>query len=276
MLFGEFVKRDWRSYDPVAESYARVAEGQYFARPARDLVSALDLAPGSRVLDVGTGTGAVAALAAEMIGPAGLVVGLDPAIGMLRGLKKRCGAQAVVGELPSLPHPDASFDAVAAAFVLTHVTDYAGALNAMVKTLRPNGRLAVSSWAQGESSTPPGETWKAVVREFVRDEDLRAALKKALPWDEKFSDPASLKTALVAAGLVRILVHEFKYSIGMTTQSFAESRLIGLSARFVKSVLPASEWVRLTEEGSRRLAATFGSRVRFGVSVNIAVGYKAG
>ena len=270
------MKADWRSYDAIAERYARVADPLCFAKPAADLVSALELASGSRVLDIGTGTGVVAALASHIVGPTGLVVGLDPAIEMLRGLKKRCNAYPVGGALPSLPHPDGSFDAVAAAFVLTHVADPGTALNAMAKTLRPNGRLAASSWAQGESSSPPGKTWQAVVREFVRDEDLTAALSEALPSQNQFSDLTSLETALARAGLVRIWVSEATHLIAMTTEAFAELRLISLSGRFIEAVLSAREWGRFKEEASRRLADTYGSRVCLEVRANIAVGSKAG
>jgi ubiquinone/menaquinone biosynthesis C-methylase UbiE len=121
---GQQVRKDWRSYDPIAETYARVAEGNYFVKPAAELLSLLDPVPGSRFLDIGTGTGVVAALAVDLVGPGGLVVGLDPAVEMLRGLRKRSSAEAVVGELPNLPHRDESFDAIAAAFVLTHVSDH--------------------------------------------------------------------------------------------------------------------------------------------------------
>lgn len=267
---------DWRSYDAVAEAYARVAESLCFAKPAKDLVSSLDLVSGSRVLDIGSGTGVVAALACDIVGPSGLVVGLDPSLGMLRGLKKRCSAHPVAAELPSLPHPDGSFDAVAAAFVLTHVADHAAALSAMAKTLRPNGRLAASSWAQGESSSPAGRTWQTVVRAFVREEDLHAALSEALPSQNRFSDLASLEAVLVGAGLVRIRAREATYSIAMTTEAFAELRLISFSGRFIEAALSAREWRRFKEEASRRLADTYGPRVCLEVRANIAVGSKAG
>ena len=48
---------DWRSYDDVAETYGRV-HAPRFAEAARDLVKALGIVEGERVLDVGTGTGA--------------------------------------------------------------------------------------------------------------------------------------------------------------------------------------------------------------------------
>jgi ubiquinone/menaquinone biosynthesis C-methylase UbiE len=268
-------RTDWRSYDGVAETYARVAERQCFAQPARDLVALLNLAPGSRVLDVGAGTGAVAALAVDIVGRAGLVVALEPALGMLRVLKKRCEAHPVAGKLPGLPHPDGSFDAVAAGFVLTHVQDSDRALTAMTKVLRPGGRLAVSAWARSEAQTPPGRIWQAVAKEFVRDEDLQTALSGSLPSQDSFSDPASLATMLAAADLAGVLVREVRYSHRMTVRAFIELRGISMSGRFIESVLPADEWARLQRKAARRLAGAHGAEVRFQVRANIGVGSKA-
>lgn len=270
------VKDDWSSYDPIAETYARVAEGPYFATPARHLLSLLHLAPGSRMLDVGTGTGAVAALAAEAVGPAGLVVGLDPAVEMLRRCGDRHGVKVVAGELPWLPHPDASFDAVTAAFVVTHVPDYVRALRAMVAVLRPGGRLAIAVWARSPSSTPPGEAWQAAVRDFVNEEDLRAALRQALPWEQAFSDPVFLEAALSAAGVTEIVLRDVRYAVEITTKSFIESRLLSLSSRFMQVSLGARDWARFTDEVSRRLVEAFGAHLQFDVSVNIGVGTTAG
>ena len=71
---------DWRSYDDVAETYARI-HAPRLAEPAGDLVSLTGIETGWRVLDVGTGTG-VAAFAAA--GAGARVYGIDEAIGMLR------------------------------------------------------------------------------------------------------------------------------------------------------------------------------------------------
>ena len=266
------MKEDWQSYNPIAETYAGVAEGLYFARPASDLLSLLHLAPGSRLLDVGTGTGVVATLAADLVGPAGLVVGIDPAIEMLRHRAEHSRVKVVVGELPRLPYPDMSFDAVAAAFVLTHVPDYAGALRALLNVLRPEGRLAIAAWSRSPSSTPPGEVWQAVVKDFVSEEALRAALRTALPWEEAFSNPVFLEAALVAMGVTQVLVHEARYAIGMTTKSFIDSRLLSLSCRFMEVSLGPRPWARFTEEVSRRLADAFGGHIQIEVAVNIGVG----
>ncbi len=266
------MKDDWSSYNLIAETYARVAEGLYFAKPANDLLSLLRLVHGSRVLDVGTGTGVVAALAADIVGPEGRVVGVDPAIEMLYRHRERSRVKAVVGALPRLPHPDASFDAVAGAFVVTHVPDHASALGAMVNVLRPGGRLGIATWARSPSSTPPGEMWQAVVKEFISEDELRAALRKALPWEERFSDPVFLETALAASGVIQIVAHQVTYAIGMATHSFIASRLLSLSSRFMEVSLDPGQWARFTEEVSHRLMNRFSADLQFEVTVNIGVG----
>src|SRR5262245_63870975 len=74
---------DWRSFDSVGETYARVMAPN-FSKIATDLVGLLGVSPGQRVLDVGTGTGVAARAAKAALGEGSVVVGIDPAFGMLR------------------------------------------------------------------------------------------------------------------------------------------------------------------------------------------------
>src|SRR5947209_6296206 len=71
---------DWRSFDSVAETYARVIAPN-FATVAADLVGFLQASPSDRVLDVGTGTGVGARAALTAVGDRGLALGIDPSIG---------------------------------------------------------------------------------------------------------------------------------------------------------------------------------------------------
>src|SRR5712691_1401072 len=73
---------DWRGYGSVAADYRR-GLGPRTGQPAAYLVALIGIPPGARVLDVGTGTGAAARVAAEAAGVGGLVVGIDPAPPML-------------------------------------------------------------------------------------------------------------------------------------------------------------------------------------------------
>jgi ubiquinone/menaquinone biosynthesis C-methylase UbiE len=70
----------WLSYDTVGETYQRVAV-PWFTKLASDLVSAVAPSAGDSVLDVGTGTGLTAGAALALVGPTGLVVGVDPSTG---------------------------------------------------------------------------------------------------------------------------------------------------------------------------------------------------
>jgi SAM-dependent methyltransferase len=68
----------------VASAYTRLAApSQFVLPPARDLVGLLDVPVGAMVLDVGSGTGVVAAALARMIGAAGRVIAADPLVAML-------------------------------------------------------------------------------------------------------------------------------------------------------------------------------------------------
>src|SRR5690242_5302917 len=74
---------DWRSFDSVAETYARLMAPN-FSKVATDLIGLLGVSPGQRVLDVGTGTGVAARAAKAALGDGGVAVGIDPSFGMLR------------------------------------------------------------------------------------------------------------------------------------------------------------------------------------------------
>jgi SAM-dependent methyltransferase len=100
-----------------------------------------------RVLDLGTGTGDVARLVAEMVGPAGSVVGVDrsqDALDLVAAINVRRGVtnvRLVRGDLHSLPI-DGPFDAVVGRFVLMHVPDAVAAVRSAARLVRPGGVLA--------------------------------------------------------------------------------------------------------------------------------------
>ena len=99
---------------------------------------------GKRVLDLGCGTGDLT-LAALDAG-ASEVIGTDFVGEMLGAARLKCPitepAEFVQGDALHLPYPDASFDAVLNAFLLRNVGDLPGALQEMVRVLRPGGWLA--------------------------------------------------------------------------------------------------------------------------------------
>lgn len=134
--------------DDAAENYERYFVPAIGRPVAADLVEAADLRPGERVLDVACGTGIVARLAAERVGPGGAVEGLDPNPGML-GVARAVapdGASVAWHEAPAeqMPLDDGSFDVVLCGMGLQFFSDRTAGLREMRRVLAPDGRLAAN------------------------------------------------------------------------------------------------------------------------------------
>ena len=114
-----------------------------------DLVHEAALRPGSRVLDVGCGTGVVARLAAQEVGDDGTVVGVDVNAGMLAEARRMATAEDLPIEwhessAESMPFPDESFDIVVCQMSVQFMTDRAKALGEMRRVAASGGRILVT------------------------------------------------------------------------------------------------------------------------------------
>jgi ubiquinone/menaquinone biosynthesis C-methylase UbiE len=113
-----------------------------------ELVDALALAPGARVLECGCGPGHLAAALLER-GFDVTAIDTSPAMLALTSERTRTIAGArrpalQLASLEQLPHRDASFDLVASTGVIEYLRDDATALREMWRVLRPGGRLVLS------------------------------------------------------------------------------------------------------------------------------------
>lgn len=117
-------------------------------RPVTErLLRSLKIGPGMRVLDLGCGAGDVAMLAAEFVGPTGLVVGIDRNREVLTlaterahaaGLRQISFEQAAVESFSS----QQPFDLVIGRYVLIHQSDPVGFLRAAARLVGPGGSIA--------------------------------------------------------------------------------------------------------------------------------------
>lgn len=128
-----------------AEVYEEFFVPALFQQWGRRVAAEAGIEPGERVLDVACGTGVLACAAAEIVGPGGAVVGLDPNEEMLAvARRKSVRVEWQVGRAEALPFPDESFDAVVSQFGFMFFEDRRAALREMLRVLRPGGRLAVA------------------------------------------------------------------------------------------------------------------------------------
>src|SRR5678815_5564806 len=136
----------WRSYDTVAEDYERIAAPR-FQIVARHLLTLAGPKHGARLLDLGTGTGAVPAAAGEMQARPGAVVGCDLSPDMLARARSLAPFLWVVrADVTGLPFQESTFARVTANCVLSHVRDQQAVLREIGRVLARPGSFASSSW----------------------------------------------------------------------------------------------------------------------------------
>src|SRR6266516_6617922 len=127
---------------PTYDRYAALLSLGQDARWRRFLVSRVDAGQRDTVLDVATGTGAVAR---ELIRRNGCtVVGLDQSAEMLAEARRRVGGRVtlVEGTADELPFPNAAFDALTFTYLLRYVADPAATLRELARVVRPGGVVA--------------------------------------------------------------------------------------------------------------------------------------
>ena len=145
----------------TANELNRLSAQASFCDPFTWLVfQSAGLASGMRVLDVGSGSGEVAFLAARMVGPEGGVVGTDrslPALDKARerarelGLKNVCFLEGDPAEMQF----DRPFDAVVGRSVLMYYRDPANTLKKLARTVRKGGIMAFQEIDCGSARAVP-------------------------------------------------------------------------------------------------------------------------
>ena len=158
-------------FAPLGPTYDRYASLLSFGqdpRWRRFLVSRIQAGPADRVLDVATGTAAVAIELARRHGCS--VVGLDQSPEMLaegRARVERAGLagriELVEGRAEVLPFEDGSFDALTFTYLLRYVEDPGATLTELARVVRAGGTIASL-----EFGVPPGPLPRAAWDLYVR------------------------------------------------------------------------------------------------------------
>lgn len=107
----------------------------------------MNLTRGQRVLDLGCGIGGGTFPIAEVIGPTGLVAGVDISSVLIEVANRRAGNQPgvefQVGEACAVPYPDEFFDAARCERVFIYLPDRLAAIREMKRVVKPGGRVCI-------------------------------------------------------------------------------------------------------------------------------------
>ncbi|WP_203920738.1 class I SAM-dependent methyltransferase [Rugosimonospora africana] len=223
--------------------------GDLCAYPTDQLLDAADVGNGCRVLDVGTGTGTVAARA---VGRGAAVVAVDAEPSMLDVVRRRVPeAEVRQAVLPDLPFSDGCFDAAVSNFVINHVGDPAATIAALRRVVRRGGRIAVTIWPYPQ---PPAQSlWRQV---FDAAGAQRPTEMLALPEDKDFARTEDgLSGLLREAGLddVRCAVVSWVHRVDPEDWWSGPANGIGMAGFMMRSQSP-SVIARIRREYDRAIA----------------------
>jgi SAM-dependent methyltransferase len=157
---------------------------------ARQLVEWLALAPGSRSLDVGCGTGALAQTVLEVAEP-GEVVGIDPSAAYVESAGARMGddprARFEIGDAQALRAPAGTFDADVSGLVLNFVPRPELAVKEMSRVTRPGGTVGAYVWDYAQGMGLIRHSWDAASELDSKAKDLDEGQRFGLCRPESLS-----------------------------------------------------------------------------------------
>ena len=191
--------KDVASYDTLA--------GRVTSRLAEPLLESVSAGPGTKLIDVATGPGYVAAAAAAR----GVeTVGVDFSEAMLAFARARLpDVEFVQGDATSLPFANESFSAYIAAFVLLHLGRPEDAANEAARVLEPGGKAAFAVWDH-----PSRGRWLGVMLDAVTE--VGAPPPPDLPPGPplfRFADEGELTALLTDAGFADAAVDTIEFAL---------------------------------------------------------------
>lgn len=189
-----------------AELYERDFVPAIATPVSEELMRTADLQPGERVLDIACGTGLIARLAAERVGPTGSVTGIDVAPDMIEVARTTPAPAAPaidwqVRDATALDLPNDSYDVVTCQMGLQFVADRPQAVAEMRRVLVPGGRLVINTPG---TIQPPFELMERAIADHISPQ-LGGFVRAVF----SIHDPGVLAELLRGAGLRDVEAREY-------------------------------------------------------------------
>jgi ubiquinone/menaquinone biosynthesis C-methylase UbiE len=195
--FKEFERTGWAKQ---AEHYDAFV-GQMTQQAVDALLAAINVRSGTKLLDVASGPGYVAAEAARRGADA---IGTDIANDMVEEARRRfAGTKFEVADAEHLNYADATFDAVTCAFGMLHFPRPGKAVTEAYRVLRRNGRFAFSVWCASEKAKV-----LTLIAGAVQQHADGSVVLPAGPGLFALSDPWILTALMEAANFTDVRIDE--------------------------------------------------------------------
>ena len=187
----------WDAYAKGQSAVIPFMEG--FANRA---MSEASLAPGSRVLDIATGTGAMAVVAAKA-GMAVLATDFSPGMVSTVASYGIANIEARVMDGQALDLADASFDAAFSMFGVVLFADWRAGLSEMARVVRTGGVGSVGVW-----KAPGGAAATLLCSQLCGELFRHLELPVVADGQVEMRDPDRLRAVLISAGFSEVRVVE--------------------------------------------------------------------
>ncbi len=208
--------------------------GRWSRLVAPSLVTFANPPRGARLLDVGSGTGALAQALLE--GVAGCqVVGIEPAeayVSYSREITSDARLRFEVGDALDIPFEDDSFDATLSLLILQELSDAPLAAREMRRVTRPGGSVIASQWDFAKGMPMLALFWDTILEVVTTDAARKAASDCMIA---AYPDEIALQSLWQEAGLVEVETE--RHEVKMTFASFDD-----YWTPFLSNVTPTSSY----------------------------------
>ncbi len=240
----------WHRWGPFIEEWLASATGAMLDMAAIDT--------GSRVLDVAAGAGGQTLAAARRVGPAGHVLATDISANILAFAAAEAARQGLhnvstlVADGEQLAVPAGSFDAVVSRVGLIYFPDQHAALTAMLRALRPGGRVAAVVY-----TTPDRNEFFSIPVGIIRRRAELPPPAAGQPGPFSLGTPGTIEAVFATAGLTdihtRVIPSPLRLASATDCVRF-ERESFGALHQMLSGLQPAERdaaWTEITDQLSR-------------------------
>ncbi len=275
----ESQRQDWNRVAGGWERWDRFFDEQMAFLNHR-LVGDARLRPGLRVLDLGSGTGYPALLAAQTVGASGSVIGIDLAEQMLDAARRKMSSLKLsnmtfeAGDVTTLPFEAESFDAVTTRFCLMFLPAIPKAVAEIARVLKPDTWIAAAVW-----SAPERNPYLKIPIDVIKQVIELPPPDPSAPGIFRLAKPGDLAGMLQHAGFADISEQEFLGDVRFSSADEYFSSLMDIAAPI------QNLWTKLAspqqEKARQRITETAGqyrkgSDIALPIAVRMVTGRKPG